>query len=105
MSTDGSTKIKSITPLNGLVVVKPEKASSFTNGGIALPEDKVPYKNTGKVVAVSEGRRTIGGELIEPAVREGDYVMFQQEAFNLYTLEDGTKVSLIPEQNLLGVVN
>ena len=98
--------IRKIVPVQGLIVVRPEitKGPRVSDGGVVLPEETEQFTNRGKVLAVSEGRHTINGDLIKPCVSEGDRVLFQPASHTQVKLEDGDIVVVMHETQVMATL-
>lgn len=100
-----------IRPLRDYVVIQP-KPSRAQEGPIYIPETAREKPREAHVLAVGPGRID-HGRRIEPEVRVGDVVLFSRhhrgQAVNAtdhvdYRNEDGDGPLLIPETDLLAVV-
>lgn len=69
-----------------------------------LPESAVNKLNEGKVIAVGPGGRTSDGNMIQPAVKEGDNVLLPEYGGSKVTV-DGKDLFLYRDDELLGVVH
>jgi co-chaperonin GroES (HSP10) len=73
-------------PLGNNLVVEPMEQESRTALGIVLPETAKEKPQTGLVVAVGPGRKDDKGELVPMELKEGDKVLFVEEAGKVYIL-------------------
>lgn len=90
-----------IRPLYDRVYVQRlEEKEEKTAGGIIIPDAAKEKAQTGRVIAVGEGRRTEQGTLVPLAVKVGDIVFFAK-----YAGTDAGKESLIlREDDILAIV-
>lgn len=91
------TKLK---PLYDRVLIKRIEMEDKTPGGIIIPDAAKEKAQTGKVVAVGQGRVTPEGKTVPMAVKAGDVVFFGKYAGT----EAGDEYLIIREDELLGVV-
>ena len=82
-----------LKPLGDRVIVKADEAESQTASGLYLAGDAKEKPQTGVVVAVGEGKRGKGGNLIPMPVAVGDKV--------IYSKYGGTEVSYDGEDVLI----
>ncbi|KAK9818922.1 hypothetical protein WJX74_000715 [Apatococcus lobatus] len=93
---------KRLIPLLDRVLVEKIVAPNKSSGGILLPESAAGKVQEGKVVAVGGGRRSLQGDLIPPAVKEGDSVLLPEFGGMPLKLE-GKEYSLYRDEELLGI--
>jgi chaperonin GroES len=93
-----------IQPLGDRVVVEREEAQEKTAGGIVLPDTAKDKPQKGKVLAVGDGRITKDGKRRELQVKIGDGVLFTSYAGDEFKLDDGKKVLLMREDDILAVL-
>ena len=92
-----------LTPLADRVIVKRLEAETKTKGGIVLPDSAKEKPKRGKIVAVGEGKRLDSGELVKPAVKVGDEVLFSSFAGTEVTV-DGEELLIMTQDDILAVV-
>jgi chaperonin GroES len=92
-----------LTPLADKVIVKRLEAETKTKGGIVLPDTAKEKPKRGKVLAVGEGKRLDSGELVKPAVKVGDEVIFASFAGSEITV-DGEELLIMSQDDILAVV-
>lgn len=92
-----------LTPLGEKVVVKRMEAETKTKGGIVLPDTAKEKPKRGKIIAVGEGRRTDAGELVKPAVKVGDEVIFTSFGGTEVTV-DGEELLIMSQDDILAVL-
>jgi chaperonin GroES len=93
-----------IQPLGDRVVVEREEAQEKTAGGIVLPDTAKDKPQKGKVVAVGDGRITKDGKRRELQVKVGNQVLFTSYAGDEFKMDDGKKVLLMREDDILAVI-
>jgi chaperonin GroES len=92
-----------LTPLADKVIVKRLEAETKTKGGIVLPDTAKEKPKRGKVLAVGEGKRLDSGELVKPAVKVGDEVIFSSFAGSEITV-DGEELLIMSQDDILAVL-
>jgi len=92
-----------IQPLEDRVVVQALEAEEKTKGGIVLPDTAKEKPQQGKVVAVGPGKMLESGERAEPAVKEGDVVVYAKYAGTEIEV-DGEEYIILRESDLLAIV-
>ena len=100
---EDSAALKKLKPLADKVVVKRLEAEAKTKGGIVLPDTAKEKPKRGKVLAVGEGKRLDSGELVKPAVKPGDEVIFSSFAGTELTV-GGEEVLIMSQDDILAVV-
>ena len=93
-----------LTPLADKVIVKRLEAETKTKGGIVLPDTAKEKPKRGKVLAVGEGKRLDSGELVKPAVKVGDEVIFSSFAGSEITV-DGDELLIMGQDDILAVIH
>jgi chaperonin GroES len=94
-----------LEPIGDNIVIElpqEDNKENKTDSGILLPKktEAEARKDIAKVVAVGSGRILNNGELLPPAVKPGDLVLFNKYAGTLLSLE-GKNYLLIKECDLL----
>ena len=90
-------------PLHDRVVVRRVQSEEKTAGGIIIPDTAKEKPSEGEVVAVGEGARKDSGELIAPAVKAGDRVLFGKWSGTEVTL-DGQELLIMKESDIMGII-
>ncbi len=93
-----------IQPLGDRVVVEREEAQEKTAGGIVLPDTAKDKPQKGKVLSVGDGRITKDGKRRELQVKAGNTVLFTSYAGDEFKMDDGKKVLLMREDDILAVI-
>jgi chaperonin GroES len=92
-----------LKPLGDKVIIKRLEAETKTKGGIVLPDAAKEKPKRGKVLAVGEGKTLDSGEVVKPAVKVGDEVLFSSYAGTEITV-DGHEVLIMSQDDLLAVI-
>jgi chaperonin GroES len=104
MATATKSKQKTnIKPLDDRVVIQPHEPEEKTESGIYLPESAQERPMTGTVVAVGPGKLKDDGNRAEPAVKQGDKVIYGKYAGTEIELDEEDYV-ILRESELLGVL-
>lgn len=90
-------------PLHDRVLVKRIEGEDKTKGGLIIPDSAKEKPAEGEVVAVGEGARKDSGELIAPAVKKGDRILFGKWSGTEVTV-DGTEMLIMKESDILGII-
>ena len=91
-----------IRPLHDRVLVKRLEEETKTAGGIVLTGSAAEKSSKGEVLAVGPGRTLDNGQLVAPAVKVGDVVLFGNYVEKTQKV-DGQELLLMKEDNLLAV--
>ncbi|MBN2759260.1 MAG: co-chaperone GroES [Rhodobacteraceae bacterium] len=90
-------------PLHDRVLVRRVEGEEKTKGGLIIPETAKEKPAEGEVIATGEGARKDSGELIAPAVKAGDRVLFGKWSGTEVTV-DGEELLIMKEGDILGVI-
>ena len=90
-------------PLHDRVLVRRVESEEKTKGGLIIPDSAKDKPAEGEVVSVGEGARKDSGELIAPAVKTGDRVLFGKWSGTEVTL-DGEELLIMKESDILGII-
>ncbi len=91
-----------VRPLRDRVLVKRLEEETKTAGGIVLTGSAAEKSSKGEVLAVGPGRTLDNGQLVAPAVKVGDVVLFGNYVEKSQKV-DGQELLLMKEDNLLAV--
>jgi chaperonin GroES len=91
------------TPLHDRVLVRRIESEDKTKGGLIIPDTAKEKPAEGEIVAVGDGARKDSGELIAPAVKSGDRVLFGKWSGTEVTLE-GEELLIMKESDILGII-
>ncbi len=92
------------TPLHDRVLVRRVESEEKTAGGLIIPESAKEKPAEGEVVSVGEGARKDNGELITPAVKAGDKVLFGKWSGTEITVE-GEELLIMKENDIMGILS
>eukprot|EP01121_Diplochlamys_sp_Union-15-3_P003609 TRINITY_DN1354_c0_g1_i5.p1 TRINITY_DN1354_c0_g1~~TRINITY_DN1354_c0_g1_i5.p1 ORF type:complete len:104 (+),score=25.24 TRINITY_DN1354_c0_g1_i5:88-399(+) len=98
-----SRLVKKLTPLFDRVLISRTAAKKKEIGGILLPDSAQDKANTGKVVAIGNGKRTPDGKVLPLSVKVGDTVLLSEFGGNDIKIEDEEFV-VVREEDILGVL-
>ncbi len=93
-----------LKPLHDRVLVKRTESEEKTAGGLIIPDTAKEKPSEGEVVAVGEGARKDSGELIAPAVKAGDKILFGKWSGTEVTV-DGTEMLMMKESDIMGILS
>ncbi len=91
-------------PLHDRVLVKRVQSDEKTKGGLIIPDTAKEKPAEGEIVAVGEGARKDSGELIAPAVKSGDRVLFGKWSGTEVTV-NGEELLIMKESDILGIIS
>ena len=91
------------TPLHDRVLVRRVEGDDKTKGGLIIPESAKEKPAEGEIISVGEGARKDSGELIAPAVKAGDKILFGKWSGTEITL-DGEEILIMKESDILGII-
>ncbi|WP_323033446.1 co-chaperone GroES [Paracoccus sp. (in: a-proteobacteria)] len=91
------------TPLHDRVLVRRVQSDEKTKGGLIIPDSAKEKPAEGEIVSVGEGARKDLGELIAPAVKAGDRVLFGKWSGTEVTV-DGEELLIMKESDILGII-
>jgi len=90
-------------PLHDRVLVRRIEGEEKTSGGLIIPDTAKEKPQEGEVIAVGEGARKDNGELIAPAVKAGDRILFGKWSGTEVKI-DGEDLLIMKESDILGIV-
>ena len=90
-------------PLHDGVLVRRIEGDEKTKGGLIIPDSAKEKPSEGEVIAVGEGARKDSGELIAPAVKAGDRILFGKWSGTEVKL-DGEEYLIMKESDILGII-
>ena len=92
------------TPLHDRVLVRRVQSEEKTKGGLIIPDTAKEKPAEGEVVSVGAGARKDSGELIAPAVKAGDKVLFGKWSGTEVAV-DGQELLIMKESDILGIIS
>src|SRR3954463_12954932 len=90
-------------PLHDRVVVRRLNAEERTTGGIIIPDTAQEKPMQGEVIAVGPGARNEQGQLVPPAVKAGDRILFGKWSGTEVKL-DGEELLIMKESDIMGII-
>jgi chaperonin GroES len=96
-----SMKLK---PLGDKVVVEVLEQEDKSPGGLYLPDTAKKKPQTGKIVAVGNGRILDDGKRSEMNVKVGDKVLFSKYGGNEVQI-DGAEYTILDEDQIYAIIN
>ncbi|NBR90092.1 MAG: co-chaperone GroES [Rhodobacteraceae bacterium] len=91
-------------PLHDRVLVRRVQSEEKTKGGLIIPESAKEKPAEGVVVSVGEGARKDSGELIAPAVKAGDRILFGKWSGTEVSIE-GEEMLIMKESDIMGIIS
>ncbi len=92
-----------LQPLRDKVIVKLDEAEAVTEGGIYLPDQAQKKPSRGEVVAIGPGRILDNGQIIAPAVKVGEKVIFSKYGGSEVEV-DGEDFTVLDEDQIYAIV-
>ena len=92
-----------LNPLHDRVVVRRIEAEKQSLGGIIIPDTAGEKPDSGVVLAVGPGRRTVAGDLVPMSVEVNDQVMFAKFAGETVKI-DGEELLVLKEEEIFAVI-
>ncbi|HEV3091024.1 MAG TPA: co-chaperone GroES [Candidatus Cybelea sp.] len=93
-----------LKPLFDNVVVEHIEQDDKTTGGVFLPDTAKEKPQEGVIRAVGAGRVTDKGNRVEMHVKVGDRVLYRKYSGSEVKI-DGTEYLIIPEKDILAIVD
>lgn len=93
-----------LKPLGDRVILEAQEEEEQTVGGIVLASNAKEKSQSGKVIAVGEGRVLDNGEKVAPAVKTGDIVIFDKYAGTEVSYED-KKYLVLHEKDIVAITD
>lgn len=93
-----------LKPLGDKVVVEVLEKEDKSPGGLYLPDSAKKKPQTGKIIAVGEGRILDDGKRSSMNVKVGDKVLFSKYGGNEVQL-DGTEYTILDEDQIYAIIN
>jgi chaperonin GroES len=90
-------------PLHDRVLVRRVASDEKTKGGLIIPDSAKEKPAEGEVIAVGAGARKDSGELIAPAVKTGDRILFGKWSGTEVTVA-GEELLIMKESDILGII-
>lgn len=93
-----------LKPLGDKVVVELVEQEEKTASGIYLPDSAKKKPQTGKIVAIGNGRILDNGQRNNLTVKVGDKVLFSKYGGNEVTIE-GKDLTILDEDQIYAILN
>lgn len=93
-----------LKPLGDKVVVEVLEKEDKSPGGLYLPDSAKKKPQTGKIIAVGDGRILDDGKRSSMNVKVGDKVLFSKYGGNEVQL-DGTEYTILDEDQIYAIIN
>lgn len=93
-----------LKPLGDRVIIETLEEQEETVGGIVLASNVKEKPQTGKVIAVGAGRVLDNGQIVAPAVKEGDVVMFDKYAGTEVNYDEKSYL-VLHEKDIVAIVD
>ncbi|MBN8429208.1 MAG: co-chaperone GroES [Xanthomonadales bacterium] len=92
-----------LQPLNDRIIVRRSDPETRTASGIVIPDSAGEKPEQGEVIAVGPGKRSDKGDLIAPAVKVGDRIIFGKYSGQTVKV-DGSELLVIREEDVFAIV-
>lgn len=92
-----------LRPLHDRVIVKRMEEERTSPGGIVIPDSAKEKPIKGEVLAVGTGKVKDNGDVIAPAVKVGDLVLFGKYAGTEVKI-DGDELLVMREEDIMAVI-
>ena len=92
-----------LQPLNDRIIVRRSDPETRTASGIVIPDSAGDKPEQGEVIAVGPGKRNDKGDLIAPAVKVGDRIIFGKYSGQTVKV-DGSELLVIREEDVFAIV-
>jgi chaperonin GroES len=102
-ATASHTSLK-LKPIGERVIVQRIGSKEKSQGGLYLPDVAQEKPQEGKVIAVGPGKTLKNGEVVPPAVKAGDRVLFGKYSGSELKVDDKEYVFL-NEDDILAIIN
>ena len=93
-----------LQPLNDRIIVRRSDPETRTASGIVIPDSAGEKPEQGEVIAVGPGKRNDKGDLIAPAVKVGDRIIFGKYSGQTVKV-DGSELLVIREEDVFAIVS
>ena len=103
MPSTTSAKSLKVRPLADRVLVRVIEEKEQKHGSIIIPDTAREKPQEAEVIATGPGRSLKSGEIVRPAVKAGDRVLFAKYSGSEVTIDD-TKYLIMKESDLLAVL-
>jgi len=91
-----------LKPLGDRVILQQQEEEEQTIGGIVIANNAKEKPQSGKVVAINDGRVLDNGTKIDPSVKVGDQVLFDKYAGTEVKYQDA-KYLVLHEKDIVAI--
>ncbi|MDY1544250.1 co-chaperone GroES [Lactiplantibacillus pentosus] len=91
-----------LKPLGDRVILQQQEEEEQTIGGIVIANNAKEKSQSGKVVAVNDGRVLDNGTKVDPSVKVGDQVLFDKYAGTEVKYQ-GDKYLVLHEKDIVAI--
>ncbi|GIP78697.1 co-chaperone GroES [Lactiplantibacillus plantarum] len=91
-----------LKPLGDRVILQQQEEEEQTIGGIVIANNAKEKPQSGKVVAVNDGRVLDNGTKVDPSVKVGDQVLFDKYAGTEVKYQ-GVKYLVLHEKDIVAI--
>ena len=91
-----------LKPLGDRVILQQQEEEEQTIGGIVIANNAKEKPQSGKVVAVNDGRVLYNGTKVDPSVKVGDQVLFDKYAGTEVKYQ-GDKYLVLHEKDIVAI--
>jgi len=92
-----------VKPLLDNILIEPLEKERKTASGIVIPDSAKEKPQEGKVVAVGPGKFVESGQMVKPAVKVGDLVLYKKWGGNEVKIE-GKDYLIVKEEDILATL-
>jgi chaperonin GroES len=100
---NGGKYMAKIQPLQDRVLVRRFESEGKTASGIIIPDTAKEKPQEGEVVAVGSGKVLDNGNVVKPAVKAGDRILFSKYA-GTEVHHEGMEYMIMREDDILGII-
>lgn len=93
-----------LKPTTGNVAIRIDKAEETFVGGLIVPEQSREVRDTGVVVAVSDGIRASNGNLIPHGLDVGDHILLAVKYAGASVEHEGETLVIVPVSEIAAVI-
>ncbi len=100
---EGKNNLKRIKPVLDNILIEPAEKEQKTVSGIVIPDTAKEKPQEGVVIAVGPGKFTEQGQMIKPAVKKGDKILYKKWGGNEVKIE-GKEYLFVKEEDILAII-
>jgi len=95
--------VSNIKPVLDYILIEPSEKEEKTVSGIVIPDTAKEKPQEGTVIAVGPGKFTESGQMIKPAVKKGDKILYKKWGGNEVKIES-KEYLFVKEEDILAIV-